>query len=128
MPDLSKFLNWDNDQADQWLTGQARSAGISFMIGHRGMSVVLYRNNVAQAAQTMVVAPYGQGTTTQEQRSDAGTSGRDELLIVGLSTLDIRRGDEFSHNAPGGVLRNYRVTYVEKSFTGMVQARAEKVQ
>jgi len=123
MPDMTKYLGWNGDQQpDKWLDGADRGAGIGLMLGHRGAEIVLYRDNVALDAQTMIVAPYGQATTVQENRSDAGASARDELLVVGLTALDIERGDEFMYNS---TRRNYKITRVNRAFAGMVQAWAE---
>lgn len=124
MPNLTLWLDWNGDeQPDKWLEGADRGAGIGMMMGRHGVSVVLYRENVALDEQTMMINPQGQSTTTQNVSSEAGTSGRDELLIVGALGLNIKRGDQFALHTSGR--RNYRVTYVTKSFGGMVQARAE---
>lgn len=123
MPDMTKWLGWnDGQQPDKWLEGADRGAGVGFMLGHRGAEVTLYRNNTALDPQVMIVAPYGQATTVQENRSEAGASARDELLIVGRLDLNIRRGDEFMYNS---TRRNYKVTRVNQAFVGMVQAWAE---
>lgn len=123
MPDLAKWLNWNGSGTpDEWTDSADRSAGIAFMLGRHGVSLVLYRDNVALPAQTVMVNPVGQGTTTQNVRGEAGMSGRDELMIVGAPGLDIKRNDQFALHA---ARRNYRVTFVIKNFEGMVQARAE---
>lgn len=108
-------------------TANERGEGVSFIVNHRKQSIVLYRDNVAQAAQEMAIFPLGQATTTQQQRGEVASAARDELLIVGASSLDIQRGDEFKYQS-SGTRRNWRVMYVEKSIAGQVQARAEVMQ
>jgi hypothetical protein len=124
MPTIANWLNWvDAGNTEAWQDGENRGAGVGFMLGHRGVSITLYRQSVAQAAQTVIVAPFGRGGVTSAVQSDAGTAGEEELLILGSVTLDIQINDEFAYNTAGR--RNYKVSWVDKSFTGMKQARAK---
>lgn len=126
MPDLSTYLDWhDTGNAEDWLTAFTRDP--LFMIGHRGTSIVLYRGSTAQTAQDFLIVPFGQATSTNKVNSDAAQGGRDELLVLGASDANIRKGDTFSHHALS-TSRNYRVTWVERTLHGQVQARAELVQ
>lgn len=123
MPDMADWLNWvDAGNTETWQDGQNRGAGIGFMLGHRGVSVTLYRQSVALTAQTVIVAPFGRAGVTTILQSEAGKAGQEELMILGPSTLNIQINDEFAYNTSGR--RNYKVSWVDKSFTGMVQARA----
>lgn len=108
-------------------TANERGEGISFIVNHRKQSITLYRDNVALAAQNVALFPLGQVSTTQQMQGSAGQPARDELLIVGAATLNIRRGDEFAYQT-SGTRRNWRVMYVEKAIAGQIQARAEVMQ
>lgn len=120
MPNLSTWINWAAaGNSESWLAQFAETP--AFLLGRKGVSIVLYRNNAARTAQTMIVVPFGRGQS-QEREAEAGRTGVDRLLIVGLSALDIQRGDEFSLNATGR--RNYRVTNVDRTMA-MTQAQAE---
>lgn len=126
MPNLNTYLDWHaTGNAEDWLTQFTRDP--LFMIGHRGTSITLYRGGVAQTAQDFLVVPLGQATTTQRASSETAQGSRDELLVLGASDADIRKGDEFSHNALG-TARNYRVAWVERTLHGSIQARAELLQ
>lgn len=126
MPNLNTYLDWhDIGSAEDWLAQFIRDP--EFMLGHRGVSLTLYRKGVAQTAQTFLVAPLGRATATQGANTEAGQGSRDELLVLGASTANIRKGDEFSYQAIG-TARNYRIAWVEKAMHGQLQARAEKLQ
>jgi len=126
MPNLNTYLDWDaTGDTEDWLSQFSRDPG--FMIGHRGVSVVLYRDGVAQTAQDFLIAPLGQASATQEANTEVGQGSRDELLVLGFADADIRKGDEFRYQATG-TRRNYRVTYVEKAVHNQTQSRAEQIQ
>ena len=85
------------------------------------MSVVLYRENVAQTAQTMIVTPY-MNITSSNVGSEPGSAAKLGLLIVAASDCDIQRNDQFAYHT---TYRNYRVTMVVETFAGMIQAHCE---
>lgn len=126
MPDLSAYIGWHDDGAvEDWTAQFARDPG--FMIGHRGVSVVLYRAGVAQTAQDFLIAPLGQTAQTRDANTPVGQGSRDELLVLGMADADIQKGDEFHYQAVG-TRRNYRVVWVEKAAFNSTQARAEQIQ
>lgn len=128
MTDLGTWLGW-NTGADlaEWLGQSDRADSIALMVGMRGTSVALTRGGSTIAAQSMLIVPAGAETQSSEVGQAAGTGAREQVLIVGTDTLNIRRGDRLSYKAtPTGRL-NYEVVRVEKLHTGMVQAFAEVV-
>jgi len=128
MPDFSAYLDWNEaGDLETWYRGAQRSAGVAFMIGHRGASVVLTRGtNTKLDAQNVLVVPATYGTS--QLKADTGQSDQQSVVIIAMPDADIENGDRFSWNAtPSGRL-NYTVKHVDRSLTGMIQATTEEIQ
>lgn len=127
MPDLGRFLNWAGLGA-AWVDSFARAEGVEYMLGHRGVSVVLVREGEgALPAQTVLLFPASQSRL--EVEGEAGEASTIAMTVVGprdhstLPDLDIRRGDRFRYpNVQGGT--QYEVTHVDLTQPGKVEARA----
>ena len=104
-----------------WSITEERGEGPAFLLAHRGVSIVLTRGNSTIAAQTVVLTPANQPS---QREGDAGQSGKQEYVVIGLSSLNIRRGDRFSHNPVTANALNFEVISVDKTLPNMVQARA----
>lgn len=113
---MTDFSNWTIDQE--------YDEGVDFILGHRGVSIVLVRNGTPIAAQTMFVGPMN---TPRETSAEQGQSAKQEYIIIGEADLNIRRGDRFSYQPVNANQLNYEVTSVDKSLHGQVQARAVQV-
>jgi hypothetical protein len=128
MPDFGAFIGWHDDgDLEEWYRQFERADSVAFMIGHRGVSLVLVRGNTTLEAQTALIAPAGQNTQASERRGEAVIATMEQLVIIGLPGMDIKRGDLFRHPGETGRL-NWRVVRVEKAVHGMVQAYAEETQ
>jgi hypothetical protein len=125
---MSAWLGWSTSaDAAEWLAQADRTDNIALLVGLRGASVVLVRGATALAAQNMIIVPAAASSTSSEAGKDSGTAAREQVLLVGESSLNVRRGDRFSYGAiPTGRL-NYEVLRVERLHTGMIQAFAEVV-
>lgn len=128
MPNMTQYLGWNTDgDLENWYDDALRSDSIGFIIGHRGTSVTLYRDSAFLTAQSMLVVPISTAYA-QKIGVDSGEAAGQQLLIVTLRTVDIKRQDRFSYNAtPSGRL-NYEVERVEKLYNGMYQAIASEIQ
>lgn len=129
MPDLGRFLDWAGKAAD--MAGEAaRAEGVEYMLGHRGVSIMLVRGGSALAAQTVLLVPARART---ESTGEAGQAARAQMTLIGtkghptLTDLNIQRGDRFRYpNAAGGT--QYEVTHVDRTQPGKVEARADAMQ
>lgn len=129
MPDLGRLLDWDGKAADS-VDGFARAEGIDYMLGQRGVPVVLVRAGSALAAQTVLIVP---ARVRDEATGAAGQAARAQMTVIGTrghatrADLNIRRGDRFRYpNAADGT--QYEVTHVDRTQAGKVEARADAVQ
>lgn len=128
MPDLSAYLGWNpSGDVEEWAAQASRDGGIDLMLGHRGVSVVIRRDNSNLAAQTLLIAPAGSSSASSERSSESGQSATEQLLLVGTATADLRKNDRFMYPASAGRL-NYEIKRVERSLFGMTQAFAEEIQ
>lgn len=128
MTDLGTWLGW-NTSADValWLAQAERDDSIAQLVMLRGVSVVMTRGTGTVTAQRMLIVPAAASSTSSETGRDTGTAAREQVLLVGVGALDVRRGDRLSYGAiPAGRL-NYEVVRVERLHTGMIQAFAEVV-
>jgi len=131
MPDFTRWMNWDEESnLEDWLDDANRAGGVAFMIGHRGVSVVLVRDGAPLAAQTVLLVPAsGSRSSTPEAAGGAGIAGTDNVYLIGTSghgdmaDLDVQRGDRF---ALAGVV--YEITYVDRTMIGKVEARGESAE
>jgi hypothetical protein len=90
---------WDNARTAD------RIADVTREIADDSVSLVLIRNGVALAAQTVrLLIPSARG---QQSASVGGTEAKADLIVLGTSALNIERGDTF---LVSGHL--YRVIYV----------------
>lgn len=112
---MTDFTNWTIDQE--------RGEGVSFLLAHRGVSIVLRRGSTNLAAQTVLIVP-DTNTSSQERDAEQGQSAAQRYFVIGESDLDIQRGDTFSLNPVNANQRNFEVISVDKSLPGQVQARA----
>lgn len=128
MPDFGTWIGWHSTgDFEEWYRELDRSDSVAFMIGHRGISITLDRAGTPVSAQTLLLAPAGKNTTASEISSDTGVAAKEQLLLVGLPTADIKRQDRFKYPSSAGRL-NYEVVRVERSIPGMIQAFAEEMQ
>lgn len=125
MPDIGKLLNWDG-KATCLIDDFPRAEGVEFMIGHRGVSLILVRSTGPLAAQTVLLMPAGR--TRLEVEGEAGEMSKASMAVIGvrnhptLPDLDIRRGDRFAYDG-----HQYEVTHVDTTMAGKTEARADKV-
>lgn len=128
MVDINAYLGWNpSGDVEEWAAQASRDGGIDLMLGHRGVSVVIRRDNTNLAAQTLLIAPAGRASSSSERSSESGQSATEQLLLVGTATADLRKNDRFTYPASAGRL-NYEVKRVERSLFGMTQAFAEEIQ
>ncbi len=128
MVDLSAYLGWNTGgDVEEWAAQASRDGGIDLMLGHRGVSVVIRRGGTALAAQTLLIAPAGRNSNTNERGGEAGQSATEQLLLVGMATADLQKNDRFMYPASAGRL-NYEIKRVERALFGMLQAFAEEIQ
>ena len=126
MPDLNTFLGWnETGDMEEWYREQERTP--AFMIGHRGVDLVLVRNDVALPAQKVLLVPKASANASEKQ-NDTALAAMDALIVIGSDSLDIERNDRFSFRPALANRLNYRIAYVEKTLEGMIQARAETIQ
>ena len=103
MTDMSAWLGWSTSaDAAEWLAQADRTDNIALLVGLRGASVVLVRGATALAAQNMIIVPAAASSTSSEAGKDSGTAAREQVLLVGESSLNVRRGDRFSYGAGAG--------------------------
>jgi hypothetical protein len=128
MPDFGTWLGWNElGNLEAWYRQFDRADSVTFMIQHRGVNLTLARGTSTLAAQTALLVPAGRNNEASESAVDTGIAAHEQLLIVGLPTMDIQRGDRFKN--PASLTRlNYEVVRVEKALYGMIQAFAEEVQ
>ena len=128
MPDLGAYLDWNGaGTLEEWYRQADRGATVSFMIGHRGVSLTLVRDGTVLDAQMVLLVPAGRNNSATEKNGEGGTAAHEQLLIVGQDDLNIQRGDKFKFPATRGRL-NYEVVRIETTLVGMVQAFCEEVQ
>lgn len=128
MPDIGNYLGWMGTATlEDWLQQSDRADTTAFMIGHRGVSLVLVRAGTPLAAQTALLVPSGRQTAAGEISGESGQAAKEQLLIVGLPTMNVQRGDRFKYPASMGRL-NYEVIRVEETMVGSIQAYAEEMQ
>ena len=128
MPDFGTWIGWHpTGDLEEWYRQFDRADSVAFIIGHRGISLTLIRVGSTIAAQTFMLAPAGRNNNTSEVAADSGIAAKEQLLLVGLPTADIKRGDRFMYPASAGRL-NYEVVRVERAVYGMLQSFAEEVQ
>lgn len=128
MVDINAYLGWNpSGDVEEWAAQASRDGGIDLMLGHRGVSVVIRRDNTNLAAQTLLIAPAGRASSSSERSSESGQSATEQLLLVGTATADLRKNDRFMYPASAGRL-NYEIKRVERSLFGMTQAFAEEIQ
>lgn len=106
-----------------WIITDERGEGVSFLLNHRGVSVVLRRGTNNLAAQTVLIAP-DTSAVPQEKDADQGQSAKLRYLVVGTASLDIQRGDTFSYLPTNANQRNFEVISVDRTLPGQTQARA----
>lgn len=110
-----------------WIGAQPRvdpepTFDLTAMLSRRGQLVKFYRNGAALPEQRCIVAPEASQSVEIVGESTA-KSGTKRVTVIGLSTLDVKRGDLFSI---GGA--QYRVTFVDDLLPGRREASAEAVQ
>lgn len=128
MPDFGTWVGWNaTGDFEEWYRELDRSDFVAFMIGHRGVSLTLVRAGTPLTAQTCLLVPAGRNNEATETGGGSGIATREQLLIVGPPTMDIKRKDKFKYPSSAGLL-NYEVIRVEKAITGMIQAFVEEVQ
>ena len=128
---IDRYLGWNDEGGiEGWLDDANRAGGVAFMIGHRGISVVLTRGATALAAQTVLLVPAsGSRSTTPETKSGSGIGGTDNVYLIGtrghptIADFNVARGDLFSHQGT-----RFRITYVDKTMNGKTEARGESIQ
>lgn len=107
---------------DGWVSSEQAEFDPTRIIARDSESLVLARGSSDLAAQTVRIAPVSPGrrdTTTAGQN----TASEMEVVVIGQSNLDIKKGDLFAYQGT-----TYKVTFVNKSFNGQVQARAKGTQ
>lgn len=114
---MTDFSNWAIDQE--------RGEGVSFLLSHRGVDIVLNRNGTLIAAQTVMIVP--EDSRAVERSADQGQSAKQRYVVIGTSALNIRRGDRFSYRPANANQLNFEVTSVNKTLAGQVQAQAVEV-
>lgn len=89
------------------------------IIGRDSTSLVLGRGSSDLAAQTVRIV------TTQDSNDSGGvnSAGTLEVVIIGDSDLDVKKGDLFKY---AGTI--FKVFFVNSTFPGQVQARARGEQ
>lgn len=122
MPNLN---NWMNSTPD--LGSLDPMFDIAFEMSRRGQSLVLTRNNAAQAAQMLIVAPIR--ASGGEQRGEGALSGKQQIVIIGYrnytgqTDFNVQRGDMVTISGT-----RYRVIYVDGTIPGRTEATAEATQ
>ncbi len=106
-----------------WTIDQERGEGVSFLLGHRGVSLVLRRGTTNLPAQTVQIVP-DTNTSSQERSADQGQCAAQRFFVIGTASLNIQRGDTFSYQPVNANQRNFEVISVDKTLPGQVQARA----
>lgn len=122
MPNLG---NWMNGPLD--LGSLDPLFDIGFVMSRRGQAVILTRNGVALAAQTVIVAPIR--AIGSEQRGEGAISGKQQIALIGYrgyagqSDFDAQRGDML-------ILSNtrYRLSYIDDTLPNRREATAEATQ
>jgi hypothetical protein len=128
MPRLGDFLGWqDQSTFNDWYRQFERGSTVGYMIGHRGITIVLVRGTTPRAEQRVLLVPAGRDTTADSSERSSGSAASEQLLLIGPPTLDIQRGDKFKHPSTIGRL-NYEVKRVERAVHGMIQAYAQETQ
>lgn len=126
MPDLSAYLNWNAaGDLEGWLQ-DVHGAGIDFIINHNPTTITIVRNGAALDPQTCWLGQEKLGDP-DEPSSDAGSAGRQTLILLGRKNMDIQRGDQFKYPTDNPGL-NCEVIYVEKTFRDMLQVKVEIIQ
>lgn len=127
MPDLNTYLGWTNDGAlEDWYEQLPRD--ISLMLGHRGVSITLFRPSTESTltAQTVLLVPAGQNTNASLRTNEAGKTAVEQLVMIGDDTLNVQKGDRFAYQSPNN-RHNYEVVRVEKMLDGMIQGFVEHI-
>lgn len=124
---------------DAWISGPTRAddlsadtaslaSDIAYMIVQQGVAVTLLRGSSDLDPQTVVITPVS--SLPQDVKSGASNNaGRIRLLLVGtldhptLEDFDVQFGDRFVYKGT-----SYKVTYVDKTMAGKVEASAESTQ
>lgn len=125
MPDLNTYLGWTNGGAlEDWYGQLPRD--ISLMLGHRGISITLFRpsNSTTLAAQTVLLVPAGQNTNAILRTNEAGKTAVEQLIMIGDDALNVQKGDRFAYQSPNS-RHNYEVVRVEKVLNGQIHAFVE---
>lgn len=128
MPNFGNYINWNGlGHFEEWYREFDRGDSVAFMIGHRGVSLVLTRGNTTLAAQDMLLAPLAKANFANEQGTDSGIGTSNQVLVLADDSANMQRGDRFSF--PVGTVRlNYEIIRVEKTLAGQLQGIAEEVQ
>lgn len=130
MPEFERMFQWDDDDTMTSLLGGAIHSP-AFMVGHKGVPIVLTRGSTVLDAQTVVIVPASgsRSTTPETPGSSAGLGGQDYVYLVGtrghaeIADFNVARGDLFTYQ---GV--KHRITYVDKTMAGKTEARAVATQ
>jgi hypothetical protein len=116
MVDISTYLSADSSIFDHIFRDQ--TAEINNRLNQTGESITLIRGTAPITVQVVVSAFAPQ--SSEQDNTSGGMSSRLSLLMVGLPTLDVRKGDAFKY---GGI--GYTVVLVSRANRGQTDAYCE---
>lgn len=127
MPDMSAWLGADT-RGNDWRTDDApRPASVALMIADKPSSIVIVRDGVAQAAQTVRIDVFGGSAAERMGMGGNALQNVQRVLVLGyrnhptITDTSIQANDHFKYDG-----RIYRVVKTEGGLTDRVEALAEE--
>lgn len=127
MPDMSAWLGAETRGHD-WRTQDApRPASVANLIAEKSSSIVVVRNGVAAAAQTVRIDVFGGSASERMGMGGNALTNTQRVLVLGyrnhptIADTDLQANDHFRHDG-----RSYRVVKTEGGLSDRVEALAEE--
>ncbi len=115
MPNLDEYLGAGGKSV---LSKTYRDEITETMLAMDGVSVQFLRGAALLTAQTVIIAH--QDDSRKEKTGDAGRTGEAQTFVIGLPTLDVKRGDRFTYQGT-----QYDIIMVWTSIPGRIKAACE---
>ena len=114
------------DRAGDWrdtVHDTVRQGDVAREIADDPQSITIVRGGSTLAAQTVRILPQTWPPSGQEMASEGGEESRDEVTVLGGTSLNIQREDRFKVGSQW-----YEVVYVEPALPNRTEAKAVQMQ